>query len=462
MTMKIHIFLSLVLTIVGAMPALGVELFEEPRYPQYNEPRFTLLSSEQTGVHFNNTIVEDARNNQFVYEYIYSGGGVAVGDVNNDGLVDLYFAGNMTSNRLYLNKGGMVFEDSTEKAGIKDDGGWSAGVTMIDINLDGFLDIYVCRSYFRNDPDKRRNLLYLNNGDGSFTESAASLGLDDPGFGVQAAFFDYDHDGDLDVYIANHLRYMHHSIEERVARARQPNLSSDESDRLYRNNGAGGFEDVSREAGIINYGCGLGLGIGDLNQDGWPDVYVANDYQEPDFLYINQGDGTFKESLKESVKHTSYWGMGTELVDLNGDSLLDIVVLDMSADDNYLQKTMMASMAPEEFWNMVDYGYGYQYMRNTLQLNNGTGTFSEIGYYSGIASTGWSWAVLAADFGNFGRKDLFVTNGFLHDPSNKDARAKIDKILAEQGGQIQEGQIMELLSYYPVNKMTNFYLGAVH
>ncbi len=455
--LKTNSFFTALFLIAGQISSLKAEpaLWQNS---QFNGVKFTLLSAEHTGVEFNNFLVCDERNNQLMYEYITSGAGVAVGDVNNDGLADLYFAGNMTANRLYLNKGEMVFEDVTEYAGVGAEDGWSAGVTMADINLDGFLDIYVCRSFYRNDYDKRRNLLFINNQDGTFTESAAAYGLDDPGFGIQAAFFDYDRDGDLDLYIANHLRYMDYPTETRLPLAREDDLPDDERDKLMRNSGDGHFEDVSREAGIWNYGCGLGLAIGDLNSDGWPDIFVANDYQEPDFLYLNQGDGTFVESGVKALKHSSYFGMGSELVDLNGDSLLDIIVLDMSGPDNYSRKTNMATMAPDDFWRLVDFGYGHQYMRNTLQINNGNETFSEIGYYAGIASTGWSWAVLAADFGNAGRKDLFITNGFLRDPSNKDAKAKIDEILAQQGGQVREGQLMQLESLYPVNKLANFYL----
>ncbi len=456
---KTRFFSGALFLIAGQIVSLRAQPSPSPIAPS-TEAIFTLLSAEHTGMDFNNFLICDERNNQLMYEYITSGAGVAVGDVNNDGLADLYFAGNMTGNRLYLNKGGMVFEDVTDSAGVGAEDGWSAGVSMADINLDGYLDIYVCRSFYRNDYEKRKNLLFINNRDGAFSESAAAYGLDDPGFGIQAAFFDYDRDGDLDVYIANHLRYMDYPTETRLPLAREDDLPDDERDKLLRNNGDGRFEDVSREAGIWNYGCGLGLAIGDLNNDGWPDVYVANDYQEPDFLYINQGDGTFVESGIKALKHSSYFGMGSELVDLNGDSLLDIVVLDMSGPDNYSRKTNMASMAPDDFWHLVDFGYGHQYMRNTLQINNGNETFSEIGYYSGIASTGWSWAVLAADFTNAGRKDLFITNGFLRDPSNKDAKAKIDEILAQQGGKVREGQLMELESLYPVNKLANFYLAA--
>ncbi len=455
--LKINSFLVALLLSVGPISLLRADPADSQE-SKSNGPRFTLLSAEHTGVEFNNFIVRDEQNNQMIYEYITSGAGVAVGDVNNDGLVDLYFAGNMISNRLYLNRGDMVFEDVTEAAGVGADDGWSAGVTMADINADGFLDIYVCRSFYRNNFEKRGNLLFINNQDGTFTESAAAYGLDDPGFGIQAAFFDYDLDGDLDVYIANHLRYVNYSTDERVLRAREDDLPVDERDKLMRNNGNGIFEDVSLEAGIWNYACGLGLGIGDLNSDGWPDIYVANDYQEPDFLYYNQGDGTFVESTQKALKHMSYFGMGSELVDLNGDSLLDIVVLDMLGADNYSEKVNMPPMSVDEFWQIVAYDYGHQYMRNTLQLNNGNETFSEVGYYSGITSTGWSWAVLAADFANAGRKDLYITNGLLRDQSNKDVREKIGKILAPQSGMVEGGQIMELLDLYPINKLANYYM----
>ena len=439
-----------VLTGQHILPVDVIETGQSPGVPDDRESHstlFTLLKPEETGITFTNQVFEDDNNHPFKYSYFYNGGGVAIGDINNDGLADLFFTGNMVGDKLYLNKGGLIFEDITAPAGVGQKGGWSTGVTMVDINLDGYLDIYVSRSYFRRNPSLRENLLFINNGDLTFREEAAAYGLNDSGFSVQAAFFDYDRDGDLDMYLANHYNHgVGYDEEESGAR----------TDRLMRNNGDGTFTDVTEEAGIRNEGCGLGLGIGDLNNDGWPDIYVANDFRVSDSYFVNNGNGTFTESLKEAFKHTSFFGMGSALADYNNDGRLDIVVTDMLAADNYREKTMMRSMNVERFWRLIEEGYHYQYMRNTLQLNNGNGTFSEIGYLAGIAKTDWSYAALLADFDNDGWKDLFITNGYRRDVRNVDVTNRWEAILARQGGRFRRGQLQDLLGLFPVNKLTNY------
>ncbi|MCH8330517.1 MAG: CRTAC1 family protein, partial [Bacteroidetes bacterium] len=406
---------------------------------------FELISPDESGVRFINTIIEDAQNNYYQDHYYYNGAGVAIGDINNDGYADICFTGNRIPNRLYLNKGNMKFEDITSIAGLSMTLGWSTGVTMVDINADGFLDIYICRGGTKEkEADQRKNLLYINNGDFTFTEKAADYGLDDSRWSVQAAFFDYDKDGDLDVYIANRPFEFRKMVKiSQVVTIRE--YDEQLTDKLYRNNGNETFTDVSKQAGIVNNGSGLGLAIGDLNQDGWPDIYVANDFMEPDYYYVNNGDGTFTESLKNSFRHVSNFGMGSDLADINNDGLLDIVVADMTAEDNYRQKTSMDNMNSEKFWAYINAGFHHQYMRNTLQLNNGNGSFSEIGQMAGIQYTDWSWAPLLADFDNDGLKDLMVTNGILRDIKDKDFINKSNTLASQSGWKLKYEEVDALL-----------------
>ena len=417
-------------------------------------PLFTLMKPAETGIAFANKVYEDDDNHPFGYTYFYNGGGVAIGDINNDGLSDLFFTGNMVPNKLYLNKGDFEFEDITDRAGIGEAGGWSNGVTMVDINLDGYLDIYICRSYYLKNPALRENLLFINNGDLTFREEAEAYGLNDPGFSVQASFFDYDRDGDLDMYLGNHYNNIE-GYDRKIVR--QERIAPDfVGDRLMRNNGDGTFSDVTKESGIDNIGCALGVGIGDMNEDGWPDIYVANDFLVSDVFFVNNGDGTFTESLHAALKHSSFYGMGSALADFNNDGLLDIVVTDMLAADNYREKTMMSAMDVEGFRHLIEAGFHHQYMRNTLQLNNGNGTFSEIGYLAGVARTDWSYSVLLADFDNDGWKDMFVANGYRRDARDVDASNKWTEILERQGRKFRRGQLRELLNLLPVNRLSNY------
>ena len=380
-------------------------------------PIFTQVSSAQSGVRFINNLPLDERINIFTYEYYYNGGGVSAGDINNDGLADLYFTSNLGDNRLYLNKGNLTFEDITESSGVRGASGWTTGTTMVDINNDGYLDIYVCRSGRYSD-DVRRNELYINNRDNTFTENAADFRLDDPGYSTQALFFDMDNDNDLDMFLLNH------SIEgftgKQVLEWRN-RIDPYAGDKLFLNKNQK-FFDVSEQSGIYRNSMGYGLGVaaGDLNDDGYVDLYITNDYLEPDYMYFNNGNGTFSEKIKSSTGHISNFGMGVDIADFNNDGRLDISVVDMVAEDNYRQKTNMKSMDPEQFYQAVAYGFHYQYMFNTLQLNRGEGLFSEIGQLAGVSNTDWSWTCMFSDLNNDGWKDIFITNGFRKEFGNKD------------------------------------------
>jgi hypothetical protein len=384
------------------------------------DPLFSLLDQDVTGIGFSNDIRQSDSMNILKYMYFYNGGGVGLGDINNDGLTDVFFSGNMVSSKLYLNKGDFKFEDITEKAGVKT-GGWCSGVSMVDINADGFLDIYVSRSGSQN-PADRANLFYINNGNNTFQEMAAAYGVADTGYSTQAAFFDYDRDGDLDLYLLTHD---HSPKEVNILMPVRTHGEARNTDKLFKNNGKGPeghpvFSDVSARAGILTEGYGLGVAVNDINEDGWPDIYVANDFLSNDLLYINNQDGTFTNKIGQYLKHQSFNAMGVDIADYNNDGLQDIVVMDMLPEDNYRQKIMAAGMSNEKFDFMLQMGYQPQYMRNTLQLNSGGGHFSEIGQLAGIDKTDWSWAPLLADFDNDGYKDLFVTNGHLKDMTDKD------------------------------------------
>ncbi len=396
---------------------------------------FEIISSDYSGVKFQN-IFDDQKMKYFVnYVNVFNGGGVALGDINNDGLIDIYLTGNIVGNKLYLNKGNLKFEDITATAGVACASKWSTGATFADVNNDGLLDIYVCHSYDDVYSTKRANSLFINKGENQFTESAAQYGLDDIGYSIQASFLDYDQDGNLDLFIGNTPRY----ITGDFLFNDKSNLASNFknptnflwSDKLYKNNGDGKFTDVTREAGIMNYGYMLGVSVGDYNSDGWDDIFVAVDHGTPDYLYINNGDGTFKNEVYNSFKHISLSSMGTDAADLNNDSKLDIVSLDMLSFDNLSEKTQMAPMNPKSFNEGVKQGKHYQYMRNMLHLNQGDAKFTEVGQMAGIHKSDWSWSVLAADFSNDGHKDLFITNGFYKTVMDKDLWSYFNKLLSK-------------------------------
>jgi len=418
-------------------------------YAQETSPKqlFKLLGDE-TNVSFSNTIEENEMHNVFSYEYFYNGGGVSIGDLNNDGLPDIYLTGNMVEDKLYLNKGEMKFEDITPRAINSGKDGWHTGTTMADVNGDGFLDIYVCRAGDQKNYSDVSNLLYINNGDLTFTESANDYGLDDSLNSTQASFFDYDLDGDLDVYIMN-------VPEKLFAYTRQQYMElfktgQNRSDHFYRNDN-GQFVEISKELGINNHAFGLGLGIGDIDNNGWPDIYVANDYEDRDYMFMNTG-GKFKEELKLRTHHVSNFGMGVDIADFNNDGDQDIVELDMAYATHERSKRNMASMSNEKFWGMVSHGNHYQYMVNTLQLNNGNATFSEIGQLAGIAKTDWSWGVLFADFDNDGYKDLVITNGQHRDLKDRDFQNEFQRRI-EGGNKVP---LDEILSIAPESKQSNY------
>ena len=404
---------------VTAIMVLGCGGPERDLYPETLVGSLELLPSEKTGITFNNSIVETTTLNQYYYSQIYVGSGVAIGDINNDGLSDIFFGGNQVADRLYLNKGGFQFEDITKTSKVAKNSGWTWGVTMADVNADGYLDIYVSRNGNTFDISKRRNQLYINNQDLTFTESAQTYGLADVGFGTQAVFFDMDNDGDLDMYQVNQLPDKKLLLLNEVPRDQIKYLR----DKLYRNDN-GRFKDVTKEVGIsTNVSYGLSVNASDFNGDGWVDLYIANDYAEPDFMYFNNGDGTFRNVINEELKHITQLSMGSDTGDINNDGMMDLITTDMTPEDHYRSKTNMASMSTEVFETMVKAGAHYQYMSNTLQVNTGVGGFSDIANMAGVAFTDWSWASLLVDLDNDGWKDIIVSNGIKKDVDNNDYRA---------------------------------------
>lgn len=436
------------------------EITEEEGEKQ--EPIFTLLFPDKTNIDFQNVINEGLNTNVLMYEYFYNGGGVAVGDVNGDGLEDLYFTSNMQQNKLYLNKSKMQFQDITTQAGVAGrEGPWKTGTTMVDINADGKLDIYVCHSGNLM-PEKKANELFVNQGNDAngipkFIEQAKQYGLDSPASSTNAYFFDADKDGDLDMFLLNHNIKSLPVLDEARTAALIKQDDAVSGSRFYKND-KGFFRDITRQAGIqssaLSYG--LGAGIADFNQDGWPDIYVSNDYAVPDRLYINNKNGSFKEVSNEQLGHTSNFSMGNDVADINNDLLPDIFTLDMLPEDNRRQKLLMAPDNYDKFDLSVRSGFHYQYMRNMLQLNNGNGTFSEIGQVSGISNTDWSWAALFADYDNDGLKDLYITNGYLHDYTNLDFLKYMDDFMATKQGGFQRTDVLELVQKMPSSNVKNY------
>lgn len=386
-------------------------------------PLFEIRHGASLGIDFQNTITTNDSINALTFEYIYNGSGVGVGDFNNDGLQDIFFGGNQVSSKLYLNKGSLQFEDFSSISGINTNR-WITGVSVVDINQDGWVDIYLCVAG-KTTPENKKNLLYINqglqNGIPVFIESAALYGLDDGSYSTMAAFFDYDKDGDLDMYLVNNWL---ETFNRNNLREKRRNGEAESTDRLFRNNGDNTFTNVSRAAGILMEGYGLGITICDLNQDSWPDVYVSNDFMSNDLLWINQRDGTFKNEITHYLKHQTHNGMGMDVADFNNDELLDIVVVDMLPPDHKRQKMMTPGSNFDIFHMSLQQDYQPQYMRNTLQLNrgitDGKALYSEIAFMAGVAKTDWSWAPLFADFDNDGWKDLFIANGYRKDVTDLD------------------------------------------
>jgi hypothetical protein len=389
---------------------------------QEKETLFVPVSNKVSGVNFINTIKTNDSVNILNYEYLYNGGGVGIGDFNNDGLEDIIFTGNQVESKIYLNKGNLQFEDITKTSQINTAGKICTGVSIVDINQDGLDDIYLNVGGMGNQ-SVFPNLLYINNGDLTFTESAAEYGLADQGESIQALFFDYDLDGDLDMYLLTGGGFEKSAI---MIRPMLKNGQSRNTDRLYRNDfdteiGHPVYTDISKEAGITIEGFGLGVSTFDANNDNWPDIYVSNDYLSRDFLYINQQDGTFIEQARDYFGHTSHFSMGNDIADINNDGYLDVFTVDMLPEDVKRRKLMSgAHHSHDVFQIALKYGYGHQHMRNMLQLNNGNSTFSEIGQLTGLDKTDWSWAPLIADFDNDGLNDIFITNGFGKDITDMD------------------------------------------
>lgn len=414
--------------------------------------QFSRLELDQTGIDFMNEIVEDDQLNYFLEDDLYNGAGLAVGDINNDGLDDLYFVSNFGEDQLYLNEGNFNFKNITESAFEKPYAGiWKTAACMVDLNADGFLDIYVCRRGNRLETEEeRRNLVFINTGENSFVELGKEIGLDDPGRSSDAAFFDFDQDGDLDAFITN--RKQNTSVMEQYLQ--QFRKERAHSNRLYRNVD-GQFEDItSFELGVAAFGFCFDASIADVDGDGWPDLYVTNDYDLPDYLLINNQNGGFEDEIDKRMRHTSHYSMGSDMADFNNDGLIDLVVLDMSNQDYEKSKTNMGSMSTAEFWDRIKRGYPYQYMYNSLQLNLGQGYFSEIAHLSGIASTDWSWAPLIADFDQDGFKDLFVTNGYWRDVRDQDFTRKLKAYISSN----PEGfEIDSMLQQIPQTKEVNYF-----
>ena len=423
---------------------------------------FTELSADNTNIIFSNRIAESDTLNILTYEYVYNGGGVALGDFNNDGLTDAYFTGNTTANQLYLNKGDMKFENITKQAGVDGEGRWSSGVALVDINNDGLLDIYVCATA-RKVASQRANMLYVNQGAGrngipAFKEMAEEYGIADTTHTTNAAFFDYDNDGDLDLYVL--VNEMDDTRFPNQFHEKVTDGSSKRNDRLYRNDFDATkkhpvYTDVTTQAKIFDEGYGLGINITDINQDGWKDIYITNDYLSNDLLYINNQDGTFTERAAEYFKHTSYSAMGNDVADINNDGLVDIIALDMMPATNHRKKMMTPANSYITYQNNDKFNYVYQYARNTLQVNQGknpaTGQpmFSEVGLLSGVAQTDWSWAPMVTDFDNDGLRDIIITNGFPRDINDQDFLAYRDQVYSLMSKST-------LVQYVPVIKLKNY------
>jgi hypothetical protein len=397
---------------------LQISCSTESNKTENNDHLFSKLSAAQTNIYFVNRLKFDSYFNIYTYRNFYNGGGVALGDINNDGLIDIYFSANQLPNKLYLNKGNFIFEDITEKAGVAGAKAWSTGVSMADVNADGLLDIYVCNSGDVKG-DNRENELFINNGDLTFTEKAKEYNLADRGFSTHAAFFDYDNDGDLDVYILNNS---YQSIGSFNLRKNERGVRNELGGHKLMRNDNNHFTDVSTEAGI--YGSiiafGLGVTVGDINKDGWQDIYVSNDFFERDYLYINNQNGTFTEHLPEEMKSISGASMGADLADINNDTYPDIFVTEMLPNENARIKTVTTFENWDRYQYNVTNGYHHQFTRNMLQLNNANNTFSDIGRLAKVEATDWSWGALMFDADNDGWRDIFVANGIYQDLTNQD------------------------------------------
>ncbi len=411
---------------------------------------FSKIPSETSNITFKNKVVESMEFNFLNYPYLYAGAGLAVGDIDNDGLQDVYLISNQGPNKLYKNTGDFVFEDITTTSKTEDFTGFATGATMLDINNDGWLDIYISKAGSLGDDNGRRNKLFVNQKNGTFTEEAAKWGIDDPGYTTQVYQLDYDKDGDLDLFVLNY-RYDFKN-NTRISGVIQSQIEEITSDQLYRNDGSR-FTKVTGAAKLYNKAWGLGGAVGDFNNDGWDDIYVANDYLEPDIMYINQQDGTFKDEIISRLNHISFNSMGVDYADLNNDGNPDLVTVDMLAENYARSKENMASMSTSNFENMVKVGYHHAYMANMLHYNLGNGKYQETAQLSGIVKTDWSWAPLIVDLDNDGLKDIFISNGVVKDYTNQDFRSEL-KTRNEKGESMTLDAVLALM---PSEKLNNYF-----
>ena len=427
--------------------------------------KFISLPPSQTGLDFVNTVQDSKSQNILLYANFYGGGGVGLADFDNDGLTDIYFTGNLVGDEIYKNKGGLKFENKTISAGITNDGNWSSGVSIADVNGDGLLDIYVSKELYDFQPERRANKLYINKGNFTFEEEAEKWGVDDNQRSRQAVFFDYNRDGFVDLFVLNHPPNRGSYSPFMGQDIMKPEYTS----QLYKNINNKYFELATKEAGLVKTGFPSSASVADYNKDGWLDLYVSNDFDAPDFLYMNNGDGTFRYQTEQSMKHTSFYSMGVDSADIDNDGNIDLMTLDMVAEDNFRLKSNMSGMDVQEFWNVVNDGGHYQYMFNALHLNNGNESFSEIANYSNLAATDWSWSNLIADFDNDGFRDIHITNGLLRDIRNTDGDKSVDqftkKIISEyikdnpNLGLVNVWDILplqEVLDFLPSIKLSNY------
>jgi len=412
---------GIILFLLLGLPGI---LISKPPPKDTDDKLFTLLNPDQTKIYFNNELVDKEEHSILLYSNYYGGGGVGIADIDNDGLQDIFFTGNLVGDRLYLNKGNMVFEDITERAGIEDNGGWSSGVAFGDVNMDGYQDIYVTRELYDEKPELWVNKLYINNGNNTFTESANEFGVDGNQRTRHATFLDYDKDGDLDLFLCNQPPnpgvYSQFYLTELLLDKYSPTLYENQGDT---------FTDVTKKAGLYKPGFPNSVSASDFNNDGWTDLWLANDYWAGDFIYINNGDGTFTDMTEDMVPHITFSSMGIDAGDINNDGLLDGIVLDMEPEDHYRRNRNMGGMKPESFWEVVNEGGHHQYFTNTLFLNRGDGFYSEISQLAGIGSTDWSWTSLFVDLDNDGWKDIFIANGLMRDIRDNDAAMEFPRVV---------------------------------
>lgn len=424
---------------------------------------FTKINETESGVFFNNLIGETKETNVLSYAYLYNGGGTAIGDINNDGLPDIYFVGTMIPGKLYLNQGNFKFKDITESANVGGGDGFRTGVTFVDVNSDGLLDIYICKSGLA-DQKRRKNVLYVNNGNLTFTERAAEYGIDDESYSMQSYFYDMDLDGDLDLLILNHPYEMRYTNKVQLTYDKKGKLvAQQDTARLhvsyrYYQNEKGHFYDKTIAAGLGTHAYGLSAIIDDFNSDGYPDIYACNDFSNPDRLFINNKDGTFTDKLTEYFKHTCFSSMGSDCADINNDGYRDLMVVDMLPESFQRQKQLKGIGNYDNHNKRVEFGLGYQYEKNVLQLNNGNGSYSDISYLAGVAFTEWSWAPLLADFDNDGQKDIYVSNGYLRDVTDRDFMSYDgDSIQKELFKAKDPGEVMKILGQIPSTKTLNYF-----